>query len=126
MDKLLKIFLVTKYLRRTRSLLREVLLNPIASTYCRSGRRLPVLSIRSYQAKGSVVGRRPRRVRRCILAHRTAANSISSTLLQHPEEIPEPHGTTKGQDVYFEVLELQPIKLAISFMRTERVSGEEK
>ena len=28
--------------------------------------------------------------------------------------------------MYFEVLELQPIKLSMSFMRTERVSGEDK
>ncbi|KAH9944371.1 vacuolar protein sorting-associated protein 13 [Epithele typhae] len=47
-------------------------------------------------------------------------------LLQQPEDIPEPHGTSQGQDLYFEVLELQPIKLSISFMRTERISGEEK
>jgi vacuolar protein sorting-associated protein 13A/C len=31
-----------------------------------------------------------------------------------------------GQALYFEVLELQPIKLSISFMRTERISSEEK
>ncbi|KAI8995643.1 vacuolar protein sorting-associated protein 13 [Trametes punicea] len=47
-------------------------------------------------------------------------------LLQFPEDIPEPQATARGQDLYFEVLELQPIKLSISFMRTERVSGEEK
>ncbi|KAI0724570.1 vacuolar protein sorting-associated protein 13 [Cerioporus squamosus] len=47
-------------------------------------------------------------------------------LLEHPEDIPEPQATARGQDVYFEVLELQPIKLSISFMRTERVSAEEK
>lgn len=47
-------------------------------------------------------------------------------LLKYPEDIPEPQATTRGQDLYFEVLELQPIKLSISFMRTERVSGEEQ
>ncbi|KAI0361599.1 vacuolar protein sorting-associated protein 13 [Trametes cingulata] len=47
-------------------------------------------------------------------------------LLEYPEDIPEPQATARGQDLYFEVLELQPIKLSISFMRTERVSGEEK
>ncbi|RDX55846.1 vacuolar protein sorting-associated protein 13 [Lentinus brumalis] len=47
-------------------------------------------------------------------------------LLEYPEDIPEPKATARGQDVYFEVLELQPIKLSISFMRTERVSAEEK
>ncbi|KAF7306925.1 hypothetical protein MIND_00485000 [Mycena indigotica] len=34
--------------------------------------------------------------------------------------------STPGADLYFEVLELQPIKLSLSFMRTERVSAEEK
>jgi vacuolar protein sorting-associated protein 13A/C len=49
-----------------------------------------------------------------------------SILVQNPEEIPEPKDTAVGQDLYFEVLELQPIKLSLSFMRTERVSSEEK
>ncbi|KAF5355629.1 hypothetical protein D9756_003767 [Leucocoprinus leucothites] len=47
-------------------------------------------------------------------------------LLENVETIPEPGNTSDGQDVYFEVLELQPIQLAISFMRTERVNSEEK
>ncbi|KAM5536198.1 hypothetical protein V8D89_010097 [Ganoderma adspersum] len=47
-------------------------------------------------------------------------------LLQHPEDIPEPRDISSGQELYFEVLELQPIQLAISFMRTERVSGEDQ
>ncbi|KZT30580.1 vacuolar protein sorting-associated protein 13 [Neolentinus lepideus HHB14362 ss-1] len=47
-------------------------------------------------------------------------------LIQNPDSIPEPQDNTAGQDLYFEVLELQPIKLAISFMRTERVSSDER
>ncbi|KAL4243512.1 VPS13 family protein [Abortiporus biennis] len=47
-------------------------------------------------------------------------------LIQHPSEIVEPQMTAEGDELYFEVLELQPIQLAISFMRTERVSSEEK
>ncbi|KAJ7597035.1 vacuolar protein sorting-associated protein 13 [Mycena floridula] len=47
-------------------------------------------------------------------------------LIQHPDEIPEPVAAKAGQDLYFEVLELQPIRLSLSFMRTERVSSEEK
>jgi vacuolar protein sorting-associated protein 13A/C len=31
-----------------------------------------------------------------------------------------------GQDLYFEILELQPIKLSLSFVRTERVSSDDK
>ncbi|KAH9849745.1 vacuolar protein sorting-associated protein 13 [Lenzites betulinus] len=50
----------------------------------------------------------------------------ADVLLAFPEDIPEPQATARGQDLYFEVLELQPIRLSISFMRTERVSGEEK
>ncbi|KAF9478514.1 vacuolar protein sorting-associated protein 13 [Pholiota conissans] len=51
---------------------------------------------------------------------------ITDELIQHPHDIPEPTRDTVGQDLYFEVLELQPIKLSLSFMRTERVNSEEK
>ncbi|KAH9486936.1 Vacuolar protein sorting-associated protein 13 [Psilocybe cubensis] len=47
-------------------------------------------------------------------------------LLQNINSIPEPSTQTVGQDLYFEILELQPIKLSLSFMRTERVNSEEK
>ncbi|CAL1695807.1 unnamed protein product [Somion occarium] len=47
-------------------------------------------------------------------------------LIPQEEGIVEPETTAGGEDYYFEVLELQPIKLTISFMRTERVSSEEK
>lgn len=48
-------------------------------------------------------------------------------LIQYPDTIPEPpHHTEAGQDLYFEVLELQPIRLTLSFVRTERVSSEDK
>ncbi|KAF8898743.1 hypothetical protein BD779DRAFT_1795358 [Infundibulicybe gibba] len=47
-------------------------------------------------------------------------------LIQEPDDIPEPGTSGVGQDLYFEVLELQPIKLSLSFMRTERVSSEDK
>ncbi|KAG7450519.1 vacuolar protein sorting-associated protein 13 [Guyanagaster necrorhizus] len=51
---------------------------------------------------------------------------VDDVLIQDADVIPEPKGTTAGQELYFEVLELQPIKLSLSFMRTERVSSEEK
>jgi hypothetical protein len=51
---------------------------------------------------------------------------FESVLLQNIDIIPEPADISTGQDLYFEVLELQPIKLSLSFMRTERVSSEEK
>ncbi|CCL98963.1 uncharacterized protein FIBRA_00971 [Fibroporia radiculosa] len=46
-------------------------------------------------------------------------------LIQCPGEIPEPQALSSGQELYFEVLELQPIKLSISFMRTERSTTED-
>lgn len=49
-----------------------------------------------------------------------------SVLIEHPYEISEPKETAPGQHLYFEVLELQPIMLQLSFMRTERISSEEK
>ncbi|EJD47755.1 vacuolar protein sorting-associated protein vps13 [Auricularia subglabra TFB-10046 SS5] len=50
-----------------------------------------------------------------------------SVLIQNAGDIQEPSGPSKdGQELYFEVLELQPIQLAISFMRTERVNADEK
>ncbi|GIK03206.1 hypothetical protein Aspvir_007275 [Aspergillus viridinutans] len=38
--------------------------------------------------------------------------------------IPEPQNESASQDVYFELLHLQPMQLDISFMRTERVNAE--
>ncbi|KAG1749982.1 vacuolar protein sorting-associated protein 13 [Suillus paluster] len=52
--------------------------------------------------------------------------NTEDVLIQHPEDIPEPQISAAGQDVYFELLELQPIQLSLSFMATERVSSEEK
>jgi len=51
---------------------------------------------------------------------------MASVLIQHADGIPEPSNNSAGQDLYFEVLELQPIKLSLSFMRTERVNSDEK
>lgn len=53
-------------------------------------------------------------------------NLVRSVLIQYPGEIPEPQNATGGADIYFEVLELQPIKLFLSFMRTESVSTEQR
>ncbi|KZS92954.1 vacuolar protein sorting-associated protein 13 [Sistotremastrum niveocremeum HHB9708] len=47
-------------------------------------------------------------------------------LIEHPVDIPEPVTERGGQNIYFELLELQPIQLSISFMRTERVNADEK
>lgn len=41
-------------------------------------------------------------------------------------DIPEPKGQQAGRDIYFEVLNIQPMQLDLSFVRTERVNVEDK
>lgn len=41
-------------------------------------------------------------------------------------DIPEPRQQQSGQDMYFELLNIQPMQLDLSFMRTERVNVEDK
>ena len=41
-------------------------------------------------------------------------------------DIPEPKGQQSGQDMYFEVLNIQPMQIDLSFMRTERINAEDK
>jgi len=53
-------------------------------------------------------------------------SQVVDVLIEHPNDVPEPKETAPGQHLYFEVLELQPIRLQLSFMRTERISSEEK
>ena len=40
-------------------------------------------------------------------------------------DIPEPKDEEQGQDVYFELLHIQPMQLDLSFVRTERVNVED-
>ena len=40
-------------------------------------------------------------------------------------DIPEPQMEQQGQDVYFELLHLQPMQLDLSFVRTERINAED-
>ncbi|KAI0033184.1 hypothetical protein K488DRAFT_78064 [Vararia minispora EC-137] len=47
-------------------------------------------------------------------------------LIEHPTDIPEPQPTNTDSVVYFEVLELQPIRLSLSFMRSERSDPDNK
>jgi vacuolar protein sorting-associated protein 13A/C len=56
----------------------------------------------------------------------TGPSLSSSVLIAEPDAIPDPRPKDAGQSLYFEVLELQPIRLSASFMRTERVSSDEK
>ncbi|KAH8596858.1 putative vacuolar protein sorting-associated protein 13 [Bisporella sp. PMI_857] len=41
-------------------------------------------------------------------------------------DIPEPRNDQQGQDIYFELLNIQPMQLDLSFVRTERVNVEDK
>lgn len=41
-------------------------------------------------------------------------------------DIPEPQQEQSGQDIYFELLNIQPMQLDLSFVRTERVNVEDK
>lgn len=41
-------------------------------------------------------------------------------------DIPEPKQEQSGQDIYFELLNIQPMQLDISFVRTERVNVEDQ
>ncbi|EHL03290.1 putative Vacuolar protein sorting-associated protein 13 [Glarea lozoyensis 74030] len=41
-------------------------------------------------------------------------------------DIPEPKQEQSGQDIYFELLNLQPMQLDLSFVRTDRVNVEDK
>ena len=41
-------------------------------------------------------------------------------------DIPEPKQEEQGQDVYFELLHLQPAQIDISFVRTERINAEDQ
>lgn len=40
-------------------------------------------------------------------------------------EVPEPTQTESGQDIYFELLHLQPMQFDLSFVRTERINAED-
>ena len=49
-----------------------------------------------------------------------------SVLIEHPGEILEPDVASASADVFFEALQLQPMSLELSFMRTDRVNVDEK
>lgn len=51
---------------------------------------------------------------------------IRNVLILHPTEIPEPSNSAEGQSVYFETLQLQPVKLIVSFITTPHIDTDEK
>lgn len=52
--------------------------------------------------------------------------TMRSILIEHPKAIPEPDATIGRADLFFEALQLQPISLLLSLMRTDRVNVDEK
>lgn len=48
------------------------------------------------------------------------------TLCDDSLDIPEPKQQDSGQDIYFELLNIQPMQLDLSFVRTERINVEDK
>jgi vacuolar protein sorting-associated protein 13A/C len=53
-----------------------------------------------------------------------AALTSISVLIEQSVEILEPEDLASERDLYFEILELQPIRLSLSFERIDRLSGE--
>ncbi|GMK58122.1 hypothetical protein CspeluHIS016_0501540 [Cutaneotrichosporon spelunceum] len=47
-------------------------------------------------------------------------------LIEHPKGISEPNISEQRNDLFFQSLQLQPISLEVSFMRTDRVNVDEK
>jgi len=56
----------------------------------------------------------------------TKGGAKFSILIEHPKEIPEPDINSGTADIFFEALQLQPMQLELSFMRTDRVNVDEK
>ena len=50
---------------------------------------------------------------------------VEGKLCDEDLDIPEPHQEEQGQDIYFELLHLQPMQLDLSFVRTERINAED-
>ncbi|KAG8928477.1 hypothetical protein FRC01_005870 [Tulasnella sp. 417] len=51
---------------------------------------------------------------------------IFSAFSDYPKELAPPRAIERGTTLYFEELDLNPIRLALSFARTERVNADEK
>ncbi|KAL1297408.1 hypothetical protein AAFC00_004942 [Neodothiora populina] len=53
------------------------------------------------------------------------AEEKEGTLADDSLDIPEPKQEQSGQDIYFELLHLQPMQFDLSFVRTERINAED-
>ncbi|KAH8819973.1 hypothetical protein F5884DRAFT_32326 [Xylogone sp. PMI_703] len=56
----------------------------------------------------------------------TYSDTREGVLCDESLDIPEPTQQESGQDIYFELLNIQPMQLDISFVRTERVNVEDQ
>ncbi|KAE8441399.1 hypothetical protein EG329_004988 [Mollisiaceae sp. DMI_Dod_QoI] len=54
------------------------------------------------------------------------AETHEGVLCDENLDIPEPSQDQSGQDIYFELLNIQPMQLDLSFVRTDRVNVEDK
>jgi len=61
---------------------------------------------------------------RLVVDSQTTHLTSISVLIERSVEISEPEDLPSERDLYFELLELQPIRLSLSFERTDRLSGE--
>jgi hypothetical protein len=61
-----------------------------------------------------------------LIVSRLADDPLTSisVLIEQSVELSEPEDLPTERDLYFELLELQPIRLSLSFERTDRLSGE--
>lgn len=62
----------------------------------------------------------------CVCCMHSGRVLTFSILIQHPNDIPEPDLATAKADVFFETLQLQPVSLELSFMRTDRVNVDDR
>lgn len=56
----------------------------------------------------------------------TWSETSEGVLCDESLDIPEPTQDQSGQDMYFELLNIQPMQLDLSFVRTERINVEDK
>lgn len=55
----------------------------------------------------------------------SSSSESEGKLCDEDLDIPEPQQEQSGQDVYFELLHLQPMQFDLSFVRTERINAED-
>lgn len=103
---------------------RQVLLNLAAGFDDPSGRGFPLCSIRTKQNSWRLLGGRAETVSPTGVDSETTHLTPISVLIERSVEISEPEDLPSERDLYFELLELQPIRLSLSFERTDRLSGE--